>query len=84
MQYNKIVRVNKNLATSISKNYFLLGSFKVKTVKMDLLGSILGKMDAPPAAQVDEETKKKVKGQNFDDLFTHFSLILTYLLRCSG
>ena len=51
---------------------------------MDLLGSILGKMDAPPAAQVDEETKKKVKGQNFDDLFTHFSLILTYLLRCSG
>lgn len=28
---------------------------------MDLLGSILGKMDAPPATQVDEETRKKVK-----------------------
>jgi len=28
---------------------------------MDLLGSILGKMDAPTSAPVDEETKKKVK-----------------------
>ena len=35
---------------------------------MDLLGSILGKMDAPPAAQVDEETKKKVRGSNLNKL----------------
>lgn len=28
---------------------------------MDLLGSILGKMDAPPSVPVDEETKEKVK-----------------------
>jgi len=28
---------------------------------MDLLGSILGKMDAPPSTPVDEETKKKVQ-----------------------
>jgi len=28
---------------------------------MDLLGSILGKMDAPPSTPVDEETRKKIK-----------------------
>ena len=37
---------------------------------MDLLGSILGKMDAPPAAQVDEETKKKVRGSNLNNFLT--------------
>lgn len=34
---------------------------------MDLLGSILGKMDAPPSVPVDEETKEKVKGTIFLD-----------------
>ena len=30
---------------------------------MDLLGSILNNMDAPPAAKIDKETQKKVKGK---------------------
>ena len=57
---------------------------------MDLLGSILGSMDAPTCTPVDEATKKKIKGLSImsyflnSDICFYVEVITCMRLRING